>query len=118
MIFRSIVCTIVFSAAFLCASALFAEELTKPSKMTFNPDGVLLIDGAKVFPITFTVIPKPDAKAPSGKSMFEEWSSAGVLFVRSGRADWNAEAIAEEKQYQQIAAKYGMRCHPWLGWEL
>src|SRR5207249_3802392 len=104
--------------AFLFASASRAEELTKTARITFNPDGVMLIDGAKVFPITFTVIPSPQAKAPNGKHAFEEWRDAGALFMRTGKADWTDETIAEEKEYQAAAAKYGMRCHPWLGWAL
>ena len=38
--------------------------------------------------------------------------------MRSGGPDWNAETIACEKATQAAAAANGMRCHPWLGWDL
>ena len=54
---RRLFCTIVLMPL-ISASLGRAQPLTKPSKMAFNSDGVTLIDDVKVFPITFTVIPK------------------------------------------------------------
>jgi hypothetical protein len=95
-----------------------AGPLTRPSRITFDEGGALLVDGQAVFPITLTIIPPPDAKAPNGKHAYEEFRNAGCLFMRTGGPDFNQETIEQEKRYQEAAARYGMRCSPWLGWKL
>ena len=104
--------------ALLPCLARAAEPITLPSKISLDENGVLRIDGRKVFPITLTIVPGPDAKAPSGKHAYAEFADAGALFMRSGKAEWDEETIAFEKATQAAAAAHGMRCHPWLGWEL
>jgi len=117
---RRIYFAIVFSAAVLgCEPRLYsAEPLTKPAKITFDEAGALVVDGQKVFPITLTIIPPPDAKAPNGKHAYEEFRDAGAMLMRSGGPAWNDETLEKELRYQDAAAQHGMRCCPWMGWDL
>lgn len=86
------------------------------SHVSINPDQVLVIDGKKAFPIGFTMPPPPDGKAPNGKNAIEELHDAGATFLRTGvmGGPWNDEAIAQEKKFQDAAAKYGMHCWVFL----
>ena len=117
----------------LCAMNLHAEALTAPSKITFNEDGVLVVDGKKLFPITFTLAPPPDGKTPDGRHAYDELRGAGATFMRTGVGYWLgeakekkrepdkdffADAIAREKAWQDAAAAHGMRCDTWLGFDL
>lgn len=104
-------------AAFV-SNAFAAEPLTKPSKITLDENGVLVVDGTKTFPLTLTIVPGPEAKAPSGKQAYAEFADAGVMFMRSGGPSWSPEQIEKEKAMQAAAAAGGMRCCPWLGWDL
>lgn len=106
------------ATALLSSTALAAEPFTKPAKITFDDAGALVVDEKKVFPITLTIVPGPDAKAPNGKHAYEEFADAGVMFMRTGKADWNQETIDLELATQKAAAEHGLRCSPWLGWEL
>ena len=54
------------------------------NQATLNADGVLEIDGKKIFVIGFTAAPQPDGKTPSGKDAFAELADAGATFVRAG----------------------------------
>ena len=92
-----------------------AEALTKPAKITLDESGVLVVDGKKIFPINLTVVPGPDAKAPSGRPAYAEFADAGIFSMRSGGPQFDVE---REKAMQAAAAAAGMRCSPWLGWEL
>ncbi len=86
------------------------------SRVTINADHVLVIDGNKVFPIGFTMPPPPDGKAPSGKNGIEELHDAGATFLRTGAqgGPWNDATIANEKKWQDAAAKNGMHCWVFL----
>jgi len=95
-----------------------AEPLTKPAKITFDDAGALVVYGEKRFPINLTVVPGPDAKAPNGRPAYAEFADCGVMFMRSGGPAWNDQQIESEKAMQSAAAAGGMRCCPWLGWDL
>ena len=86
------------------------------SHVVIDAHGVLMIDGRKVFPIGFTMPPPPDGKAPNGKNGIEELHDAGATFLRTGvmGGPWNDAAIAQEKKFQDAAAKYGMHCWVFL----
>ena len=92
---RFVVAGIALTFAPLAAHA--AEPITKPSKISLDDNGVLVIDGRKVFPITLTIVPGPDAKAPSGKHAYEEFADSGALFMRSGKPDWNGRRSPSRK---------------------
>ncbi len=108
----------IVTALALASIASAAAPLTKSAKITLDEAGVLVVDGKKVFPITLTVVPGPDAKAPDGKQAYAQFADDGVMFMRSGKPAWNAETIAGEKAMQDAAAAGGMRCCPWLGWDM
>ncbi len=95
-----------------------AESLNKPATLAFDSSGVLLIDGQRTFPITLTIIPAPEAKAPDGRPAYQEFREGGILFMRTGGPHWDDKTLAAEARYQQTAAQYGLRCSPWLGWDL
>ncbi len=95
-----------------------AEPLTKPAKITFDQAGTLVVDGVKRFPIGLTIVPGPDAKAPNGRPAYAEFADCAVMFMRSGGPAWNAQTIEKEKAMQSAAAAGGLRCCPWLGWDL
>ena len=63
-------------------------------------------------------MPGPDAKAPNGRPAYAEFADCGVMFMRSGGPAWNDETIQKEKAMQAAAAAGGLRCCPWLGWDL
>src|SRR5580765_4656757 len=105
-------------AASSSAPARGAEALTKPAKITLDDAGALVVDGQKRFPINLTVVPGPTAKAPNGRTAYAEFADCGVMFMRSGGPAWNEQAIEKEKAMQAAAAAGGMRCCPWLGWDL
>ena len=94
------------------------EPLTKPAKISFDEAGALVVDGKKVFPITLTIIPGPEAQTPGGKHAYEQFADDGAMFLRTGGPSWGEDAIAREKEFHLTAAAHGMRCSPWLGWEL
>jgi hypothetical protein len=95
-----------------------AEPLTKPAKITFDQAGALVVDGQKIFPVNLTVILPPDAKAPNGKHAYEEFRDGGAMFMRTGGPRWDEKTLETELRYQEAAAKHGMRCCPWMGWDL
>ncbi|HVV01716.1 MAG TPA: hypothetical protein VHH88_10175 [Verrucomicrobiae bacterium] len=99
-------------AAFIYAGASPLEAA--PARVTLNADGVMVINGSKVFPIGFTVSPPPDGTTPSGKNGIAELADAGATFLRAGPLGkpWNAERFASEKATEDTAAKYGLHC--WL----
>ena len=105
-------------ASGLSAPAQAAQALTKPAKITFDNAGALVVDGEKKFPINLPIVPEPDAKAPNGQPAYAEFADCGIMFMRSGGPAWNDQAIEKEKAMQSAAAAGGMRCCPWLGWDL
>jgi hypothetical protein len=113
-----------FSAAFTLLAAglntpLPADNaLARPAKITLDEAGVLILDGQKRFPLNLTIVPGPEARAPNGRPAYAEFADCGVLFMRSGGPTWNDDQIEKEKTMQAAAAAGGMRCCPWLGWDL
>ena len=94
------------------AAAPGAPDRPPGSRVTVNDDGVLVIDGKKVFPIGFTMPPPADAKAPDGRNGIEVLRAAGANFLRTGvmGTEWDAAAFAREQAWQDAAAKNGMHC--------
>ena len=89
------------------------------TSVTTDPTGVLVIDGQKVFPIGLSLPPRVGGKTPDGKDAWQELEAGGASFVRTGRADWDAQQIdaqiAAEKKLQDAAAAHGLHCWLWLG---
>lgn len=84
------------------------------SKAVINSDGVLVIDGAKVFPIGFTMPPPLKGKAPNGKNGIQELADTGATFLRTGPPghEWGEDDLKEAKKCLDVAAKHKM--HVWV----
>jgi hypothetical protein len=95
-----------------------ADALTRPATISFDGAGVLMVDGQKRFPLNLTVVPGPNAKAPNGRMAYAEFADCGVMFMRSGGPSWTDQLIENEKATQAASAAAGLRCCPWLGWDL
>lgn len=95
---------------------LIASLATAASTVILDTNGVLVIDRKKVFPIGLSSPPPPDGKAPNGKNAIQELHDAGATFLRTGArgGPWDKEAIAQERKYQDAAARYGMHCWVFL----
>lgn len=83
-----------------------------PSRVTINADGVCVINGAKVFPIGFTMPPPPEGLTPEGKNAIRALRDAGATMLRTGpmAQGWTESVIELERKYLDAAAKYGMFC--------
>src|SRR4051812_21942367 len=66
----------------LLASVFTSSAFAAPNKVAFDASGVTEIDGQKMFPLSVAVLPPPDAKAPDGRSAWQELSDGGVNLVR------------------------------------
>jgi hypothetical protein len=83
------------------------------NKATINTDGILEIDGKKIFPIGFTAAPPADGKTPAGKDAFAELADAGATFVRFGpEQGWSDGRLEQEQKFEDAAARHGLHC--WL----
>ncbi len=99
-----------------------AESTRAAGSVQITPSHVLSINGKAVFPIALSVIPSPDAKAPNGKSAWQEFRDAGAVFIRttpprSANGDsrrWDDDAIDRQAEYMNAAARAGMFCVPTL----
>ncbi len=88
----------------------FAASATRA---ILNADGVLEIDGNKIFVIGFTAAPQADGKTPGGKDAFAELADTGATFVRSGPEEpWTDAHFEKERKFEDAAARYGLHC--WL----
>jgi hypothetical protein len=89
------------------------------TSVTVDPTGALVIGGQRVFPVGVSNPPPVDGKTPDGKDAWQELKAGGASFVRTGRADWNAQEIdaqiATEKTLEDAAAAHGLHCWLWLG---
>jgi len=96
----------------LAASCLATAAMA--GNTIINSDGVMVIDGKKVFPIGFTVSPPPEGQTPAGKNGIAELADAGATFLRAGPlgSPWNEERFAAETKMEAAATKYGLHC--WL----
>src|SRR2546423_14945789 len=83
------------------------------TKITFDANQVLEVDGKKTFPISFALPPPADGKTPDGKDAFAELKDAGANYMRIGigeKGAWSDQTIAEVDKKMDAAAKHGMLC--------
>src|SRR5919198_338257 len=89
------------------------------ASVTIDRTGVLVVDGRKVFPLGVSLPPLVGGKTPDGKDAWQELEAGGVSFVRTGRAEWDAQQIdaqiADEQRLEDGAAAPGLHCLLWLG---
>ncbi|MGI8906930.1 MAG: hypothetical protein ACR2IE_10615 [Candidatus Sumerlaeaceae bacterium] len=101
-----------------CAAALLIFSCVNapgaPSKVTFDENGVLQIDGRKEFVISFSIPPPPGGKTPDGKDGWAELKEAGTNFFRiAARKDEPQGGEAAIRRLQgclDAAAQHGMHC--------
>jgi len=83
--------------------ALITASVALATKSTINPDGVLEIDGKKIFVIGFTAAPPADGKTPTGKDAFAELADAGATFVRFGPEQaWSDARLSKNKNSKTL----------------
>jgi len=104
------ICTLIF----MLLSAGSCAMSKGPARVSFNEDGVLLINGEKTLPIGFTGAPPLDGRTPDGGNAFEEIREAGGHFFRSGAGEWNEKVIEDEQKFLDTVARHGMYCWPRL----
>ena len=89
------------------------------TSVTIDPTGALVVGGRKVFPLGLSLPPPVGGKTPDGKDGWQELKAGGASFVRTGRANWDAQQIdaqiASEKALEDAAAAHGLLCWLWLG---
>src|SRR5919197_3440477 len=89
------------------------------TRVTVDPTGAQVVDGRKVFPLGVSLPPPVGGKTPEGKDAWKELKDGGVNFVRTGRANWDAQQIdaqiAAEKTLEDAAAAHGLLSWLWLG---
>src|SRR2546430_10976994 len=89
------------------------------NKVTFDPNGVMEIDGKKTFVFSFSLPPPPGGRTPEGRDAFAELKDAGVNFMRirptTGAQDYTEEGIRTIKPWLDPAAGAGMHVSVTLG---
>ena len=88
-------------------------------RVTIDTTGALVVDGRKVFPLGVSLPPPVGGTTPDGKDAWQELKEGGVSFVRTGRANWEAQEIdaqiAAEQKIEDAAAAHGLLSWLWLG---
>ena len=72
--------------------------------VSIDPTGVLVVDGAKLFPLAVSSPPRSAAETPGGKDAFSEIASGGVSFMRIGRGNWSLAKIDEQLAADEAVA--------------
>ena len=100
--------TLVAAMAALMAAALVGGA--GASVTGFDPDGTVVLDGAKVFPIILAKGPDPGSKAPDGADAFATVKAAGVTLLKIGPATvpWTASDIADANTQDRAASAAGL----------
>jgi len=97
------------------------------SKISFDSNGVMEIDGKTTFVISFAMSPPPGGKTPQGKDAFAELRDAGANYIRvspnseyekdvsdkvitfySTQIGFNDKGMAIVQSYLDAAAEHGM----------
>lgn len=74
-----------------------------------DPQGTVLLDGRKVFPVVLAKGPEPGTTSPAGRDALDEVVEAGVNVFKTGPASrpWWPEDIAAAVEYDRAAAARG-----------
>jgi hypothetical protein len=82
-------------------------------------NGVLVIDGQKVFPLGLSSPPPLGGKTPEGADALGEIAAGGANFLRIGFQEWSPAGLgpqlAEVQGRLEAAQTHGLRCWLWLG---
>jgi len=74
---RSMLWMICVLACAMAARASVAEAITKAGRIRPGEAGALVVDGRKIFPITLTIVPGPEATTPEGEQADRQFREAG-----------------------------------------
>ena len=77
---------------------------------TSNADGVLLLNGKKVFPLVLAKGPDAGTTTPDGTNAFAEVADAGVTFLKLGPATtpWTTSDITDANIQDRAATTAGL----------
>jgi hypothetical protein len=97
------------AAVLVCAAGAPAA-----TKVTFDANGVLELDGKKTFVVSFSLPPPPGGKTPEGKDGLAELRDAGANFMRirpeKQPVEFDEAGVAYVKKWLDSAAAVGMHC--------
>jgi hypothetical protein len=101
------------------------------ASVKIDPSGVLVVDGAKTFPICVSNAPYYDPRrsnppavpneltTPEGTDALAELASAGVNVIRIGMQGWSAAEfelqVTNQQQWLEAAERRRLLCWSWLG---
>ncbi len=79
-----------------------------------DPNGTVLLDGRKVFPIVLAKGPERGTTTPGGEDALAAVSAAGVNFLKTGpgTGTWTSGDIADALAWNREAAAHGL--HTWV----
>lgn len=121
---RRLLCLVACSVTALGFVAIGhgAQALTKPAKVTFDENGVMQLDGKKIFVLSVSLPPPPGGKTPEGADAFAELQDAGLTFMRIAPTvntptfkDWSERGIRSIRPWLDAAASQGLHCWVTLG---
>src|SRR5712692_2449743 len=100
----------VVAVALLATSAAAADAAVT----TYDASGTVLLNDAKVFPITLGKGPPRDGTTPSGADALNEVIGAGVNFFKVGPATtiWTSADINDAELWDQAVAARG--AYTWI----
>lgn len=77
---------------------------------TSDADGVMVLNGTKVFPLVLAKGPDAGTTTPDGKNAFAEVAEAGITFLKLGPATtpWTASDISDAIAQDRAAAAAGL----------
>jgi hypothetical protein len=88
-------------------------------EMIDSETGVLLVGGAKLFPLILSNGPPQAGSAPSGRNGLAEVAAGGINMIRTGSGTWSLEfadgQIAAERAVLDAAGAHRLHCWTWLG---
>src|SRR6187402_2836229 len=101
---------------FVCI-ALVCSPVMAANKVAFDRNGVIEVNGKKMFVISFSLPPPADGKTPAGKGGLAELKDGGANWMRVAPPEktWDAEAFSHVQKYLDAAARNGMFCWVTIG---
>ena len=96
-----------------------AASFVRANKVTLDDNGVINIDGKKVFVISVSLAPMPGAKTPDGIDAFAQLKADGLTFMRirptTGPEHYDEAGIRSIKPWLDAAASHDLHCWITLG---
>src|SRR5687767_5337334 len=91
--------------------ACFDLPAQSASVVIIDSNKVMILNGRKVFPITFSPGPPTYSKTPGGDDALKELRDGGALIIRMAQTtDWNSQVISNQQAALDWAQDQGMYC--------